>query len=85
MSTQRRIIACLDINHVLNTFCVQYILTKIASLLDRDEVKINKMLVNMKTNSFPLIATIIFPRVLTLCYPVHLENWLSFVEMFVRH
>ena len=31
------------------------------------------MLVNMKYDIFPLISIIIFRKVLTLCYPVHLE------------
>ena len=32
------------------------------------------MLVNMKNNIFPLISTIILPKVLTLYYAVHHET-----------
>ena len=53
--------------------CVEYIFVQSSSPLDR-EVKMDLMLVNMKNNLFPLISTIILPKVLTLCYPVHLET-----------
>ena len=65
---------------------VEYILTESASPLDRDEVKMDLVLVNMKNNIFPLISTIILPKVLILCYPVHIETlavifWNSCVEL----
>ena len=55
-------------------FCVEYILTGIAWPLEHDEVKIDLMLVNMKNNIFPLISAIILPKVLTPCYPLHIET-----------
>ena len=45
----------------------------ISSPLDRHVVKIDLMLANMKNNTFPRISTIILPKVLTVCYSVHLE------------
>ena len=61
-------------------------MTRRASPLDSDEVKIDLMLVNMKDNIFPLISTIILPKVLTLCYPVDLDTlaviyWNSYVAL----
>ena len=51
----------------------EYILTRSASPLDRDEVKMDLMLANMNGNRFPVISTIIFLTMLTTCYMVHLE------------
>ena len=48
--------------------CVEDILTSNVSLLDRDEVKIDLTLVNLK--NFALISNIILPNMLTLFYPV---------------
>ena len=53
---------------------VEYILANIASPLDRDEVILDMMLTNMKNDLFPLIPTIIFPKGLTPCFPVHLDT-----------
>ena len=38
------------------------------------------MLVNRKNDIFPPISTIILPKVLTLCYPVHLETLAVFIQ-----
>ena len=54
--------------------CVKCILTRYTPQLDREEVKMDLMLVNMKSDLFPLISTIILPKVLTLCYPLHFET-----------
>ena len=53
--------------------CIEHILTRNASPLDRDEIKIDLMLTNMKSNIFPLISTIILTKVLTPFYSVHHE------------
>ena len=55
-------------------FCVEDILTKNASPLDRDKVTMDLMLINMKNDTFFLISTIILPKMFTLCYPVNLET-----------
>ena len=53
--------------------CMDYILTRSAPPVDRDEVNMDLIHAYMKTDIFPLISTIILPRVLTPCYPVRLE------------
>ena len=53
---------------------MEYNLTKSASQLDRDEIEMDLMLVNMENNIYLLISTIILPKVLILCYSVHLET-----------
>ena len=50
--------------------CVEYILTRSALPLDRDEIK----WFNMTNNTYSLVSTIILPKVLILCYPLHLET-----------
>ena len=62
--------------------CVTYILTRFASPLDRDELKMDLMHVNMKSDIFPLISTIVLPKVLTLCYPGHLETLAVIIAYF---
>ena len=47
--------------------CVESILTRSASSPDYDEVTTDLMLTNMKNNIFPLLSTIIFPKMLILC------------------
>ena len=56
---------------------VEYSLTRSASLLDDIELTPGVILADMKSNIFPLISTIIHPKVLNLCYQVELET--SFV------
>ena len=74
---------------MLNTFlhvCLQRIsnhLTKSASSLDRDEVNMDLMLVSVNNNIFPLISTIILPKVLTLCYPVHIEK-VAVIHLYIE-
>ena len=53
-------------NHGYWKINIDYILTKSSSPLDRNEIKMDLMLVNMK-NIFPLISTI-------MCYPAHPET-----------
>ena len=50
------------------------ILIRSASLEDRDDAKMDLVFANMKIDIFPLTYTIILPKVLTLCHPVHLET-----------
>ena len=47
--------------------CVESILTRSASSPNYDEVTTDLMLTNMKNNIFPLLSTIIFPKMLILC------------------
>ena len=51
-----------------------HILSKSASPLDRDEVKLGLMLVNRNNDRFSLISGIILPKVLTQCYPIYIET-----------
>ena len=55
---------------------VEYILTRNASPLVRDDVKTNLMLANMKNDIFPLISAIIFPKVhIELMAVIHWNSW----------
>ena len=63
---------------------IEHILIRIASPLDHDGVKTDLTLANMKIDIFPLMSTIVLPKMLNLCHPVHLETlvviyWNSYV------
>ena len=55
----------------LSTFWHNYM---IVSPQDRDEVKLDMMLANMRNVVFPLVSTIVLPKVSTLCCPLHLKT-----------
>ena len=54
--------------------CFEYSLAKSASSPNRDELTTDTLLVNMKNHIFPVISTVIIPKMLTICYPVELET-----------
>ena len=47
--------------------CVEYILAKSTSPLDRDDIKMDLMFINMKNNIIPVNSTIILSKVIILC------------------
>ena len=83
--------ALITINHFTTNpgywqICVEHVLTRSVLPLDRDEVKTDLMLTNMKNDLCPLISTIVPKKILTLCYPVYFETlaviyWISCVTL----
>ena len=65
---------CIHTNPGYWQIWIEYILTKSVAPLDHDEMKMDLLLANVKNDIFPLISTVILPKVLNLCYPMHIET-----------